>query len=388
MKISKILFLTLILMGTSAPLTQDLYLTSLPAIADYLQIDHHEVQLTVTYFLFGLCISQLVFGPISDKYGRKRPLIIGMLICIVGGIICALANDIKVLFFGRCLQGLGVGSGSVISRIIMRDSFGGRDLTYHNSYVASASVIILAIGPVIGGYIQQLLDWHFNFLFLVLLNSIIICMTIIFYRENSGRKTIYLDMSNFWTVLKNKQFSLSILHCGVTYAGIVAWLTATPIILQDSMGYSSTDCKWLYITSGLCFFTGTIIVRKLLKRILCHRVLEYGLLVAIFAGIIMLVFSNYFNMLAVVLPVGIFMMGAAMIFPTANSIALSQFSCISGYASAILGSSTILLGMLSSWLISYLPENTQLPLSIQLIFIMALNYAVFKSRTYPLLVDK
>lgn len=371
--LSKPMLITIILAGSIAQFSADLYLTSLPAISDFMQVGHHLSQLTITCFLLGLALSQLTFGPLSDKYGRRLPLIIGLCICMFGGVVCFLSNSIKMLLLGRFIQGVGAGAGSAITRSILRDLFAGKDLAHYMFISASFSVFVLALGPVIGGYVQHLLGWSYNFLTLVIFNSILIILTIAFCKETIKSRVLGVNLKAFFTVFGNFNFLRYSMHCNLSYAGIVAWLTATPIILQDAMKYSSTDCKWLYLTSGLGFLLGSVSGKKLLTYFSQKQVLKIGLSIALLAAALMLFLSSYANMLVIVGPIGIFMFGLSIVFPTAASMAMDEFKDLSGYASAVFGSSQVFIGMLSSYLMSYLPENTQVPLAITMLAISASN---------------
>ncbi len=147
------LFAIILLLATSGQIAADLYLPSLPFIAKGLKSPIHLVQLSLSLYMIGLASSQLIYGPLSDGIGRKKPIIIGFTLLVIGSIICLTASSIKSLIIGRCIQGMGAGCSISLSRAILRDIYTGKHLAKLGSYLAVCSVAIMASAPLVGGYI-------------------------------------------------------------------------------------------------------------------------------------------------------------------------------------------------------------------------------------------
>ena len=154
MQSNTLLFLIVILVGFFSGIASDIYIPSLPAIANDLKTNIEDVQWTLAIFMLGLSISQLIYGPISEGIGRKYPLIIGLFIVITGSFICFYASSIQNLIFGRFIQGLGAGAGASLWRSIFRDSFEGAQLAKYGGYLSILVAFIVPAAPTLGGYLQ------------------------------------------------------------------------------------------------------------------------------------------------------------------------------------------------------------------------------------------
>lgn len=362
----------------------DLYLPSLPGIAQDLQVNVHWSQFTITLYMFGYSISQLIYGPLSDGLGRRVLILVGMLLGLIGSILCTISPDIWWLYAGRLLQGLGLGAGMALSRPMLRDLFSKETLAVYNSYLAIVSVVILSVGPILGGYIEYYIGWRFNFLFLSLYAFVLI---IVFYLKvpetNPHLHPDHLKpaviLNNTITLISSFVFLRFTAAVFMTYAGILAWLTAAPIVLQEQAGLSPVEFGWLYVFSGLGFAVGGIINAWLVARLKIERMIFLGFFIQLIAGLFMIVtyWAGYFNVWVIIIPVTIYMVGSALIFPNASAGALSPFPKIAGTAGSIFGFLQILGGALSSALISLNKEENQLPMGIALLITAILAMWIF-----------
>ncbi|MCP4473120.1 MAG: multidrug effflux MFS transporter [Gammaproteobacteria bacterium] len=168
MKSKQTLFTILLLLGSIGQVAADLYLPSLPAISTSLAVSINSVQWSVSAYMWGFALSQLIYGPLSDGIGRKKPLLFGMSLALLGSIICLSAQSIDWLIIGRFTQGIGAGSGVILTRVIMRDIYSGSQLAKFGSYLSVAGVPIMAGAPLMGGIIEHILGWRANFVLLTL----------------------------------------------------------------------------------------------------------------------------------------------------------------------------------------------------------------------------
>lgn len=233
MKRENIFFIILVLISSLGHVSTDLYLPSLPAIAENLQASFQSVKLTISIYVLGFAIAPLIYGPLSDGIGRRKPLIAGLIIYLIGSLICFSAQNIQLLIAGRLLQGIGAGAGTTLFRSILRDLFSGDKLARYGSYSALVTVGALAAAPIIGGYLQLYLGWRSNFIFLFCITFLaLISVSFIIPETNQHLHPEHLTAkkikSNFFTLVSNPIFVSYSLINFLTYGAILAWLLQVP----------------------------------------------------------------------------------------------------------------------------------------------------------------
>ena len=255
------LFYMIILLTAMSHVTADLYLPSFYAIMQELNTDDSFVQMSMSLFMFGFAISQLIYGPLSDALGRRPPLIAGLILCLTGSLICCYASSIEMLNIGRFVQGLGVGSATVLGRAIMRDCFSGNRLIRYFSYLGSTVIIVMASAPLVGGYIQQFFDWRMNFAFLAFYTMLVLIGTYFLIPETHKNPSVeYIKISHFInsakTILLNKEFIGYTCCLALAYAGFLIWLSAGTILLEKGMRIGPIGVGWLIFTEGVFYAIG------------------------------------------------------------------------------------------------------------------------------------
>lgn len=353
----------------------DLYLPSLPAIATSLNATVSMVQATLFWYMVGYSFSRLIYGPLSDAFGRKKPLIVGLLVCLLGTIICVFANSVTILIIGRFLQGFGAGAGVVISGAIVRDKLEGAGLAKVFSYIGMANIILVAIAPVLGGYLQHHFGWRSGFIFLSVYILVALLVGGLFLHETNRYQTLEhlrprVMWSNFVELIKNRNCMIYTTCIFVVFAGLLAWLTAGPILLQNQVGVTPVGFGWTVMAVGFCYAVGAFSNGKLVSRFGMDKMLKVGILLLIMGGMVMFGFGIFriLNFWVVVIPVIIFMIGSSWIIPNAYAGALIPFARFAGFAGAIIGFIQVAGGSLASGLIAILPDHNQIPLALTLLF--------------------
>lgn len=382
---SIILLIIILLVSSLGQVTSDLYLPSLPNMAKSLDVSTHWIQFTIAIYMVGFSLSQLIYGPWSDAIGRRTPLLIGLSINFIGGLICWFSPNIYLLFLGRFLQGLGVGAANSLARPILRDLFEKEKLAIYNSYLAISGVFILSTAPVLGGYIQHYAGWRYNFLFLSLYGLFILWSYYSkvpetsrhHHRDNYKFKAILINAK---ILLKSPIFLRFSLCPLLTYAGILAWLTAAPIVLQEKVGLNPVQFGWLYIFSGIGFATGAFLNVKFVTRFGIDKMMELGFFCQLSAGGLMLFFYllGYINTYVIIAPILLFMMGSSLVFPNSSAGALTPFPKIAGMAGALFGFVQILGGAISSSAVALAQDENQFPIAIAFIITALLSMLVFR----------
>ncbi len=368
----KILFGIILSLTSLGHIASDIYLPSLPAIATGLNTTITLTQLSISFYMFGFCLSQLIYGPLSDGIGRIKPLIIGLTICLIGSIICSFSNSIYMFITGRIIQGLGAGVGVSLSRAILRDIFKGEALAKFASYLSIFNIAMISSAPILGGYFEHFGGWQTSFFFLTIYVIImIICIFTLLPETNDyinidNLKLVVLK-NNFITLISNPLFMGYSFFIFFSYGGVVAWLTVCPFLLQDIIGLSPIEFGWIATLEGVAYSIGSLINVRLIKKFNPNSLIKMGLLMMLFSGILLYGLGLlYLNTLVIIIPIFVFQCGTSFIFPNAFAGAFKSFSNIAGTASALYSAIQILGGAVFSGIVSYTNSNNQLSLAILL----------------------
>lgn len=358
-------------MGQAA---SDVYLPAMPAIKAALGTTEHLIQLSLSLFMFGFAASHLIYGPLSDGAGRKKPLIIGTVICLIGTVICQETNNIILFIFGRFLQGAGAGASSTLYRSILRDVYSGNHLAKIGSIMGISRILILATSPLIGSYILHYFGWRACFTFILIYAGACLLGAIFTLKETNQythlhENTLKEILGHTKTLLSHPVFMGYSLCIMITFGGILAWLTVLPFILQTTIGLTPIQFGWVSAIAGLFFAVGGFANAMLVEKQGLNKMLKIGLIVMFIGGLVMLGFglSHTMNTLVVIIPVIIYILGSSMIFANAYAGAFHPFPKIAGTAGAIFGFLQILGGAISSGIMSFTHTYNQTPLSIALI---------------------
>lgn len=354
---------------TLAQIGTDVYLPSLPDIKWHFGISNTETQLTITYYLIGFAFSQLFYGPLSDRYGRKPFLLLGTATYCMMSFVAANATSINTLLIARGLQGLGGGACSVIPRAIMRDHFTGKELEKIVIYQSMVWSIIPITMPLIGSYIQHFLGWRYNFLFLASISfvSLILCFL---FQESHQQKEKQLSVKNiikeYKNILMHKQF-VAHLICSIGIVGSsIAFNVTAPLIIRETLHLSTLQYGWSIFFVAVSFIFGISTNRWLLGKYSSLLIVKYGLIASTLCSLLLILFGFFssFHLLEFLIPIFFLEIGCALVFPSNAAKAMELFPHIAGKAAAIFGCSVFLGASLSSAIISLFSVRSLLPLGI------------------------
>ncbi|MER6914264.1 Bcr/CflA family multidrug efflux MFS transporter [Streptomyces sp. NPDC000594] len=370
------LLVTLVLGGLTAmpPLSMDMYLPALPAVTEALSAPAATVQLTLTACLAGMALGQLVVGPMSDKWGRRRPLLVGMVVYIVATAVCAFAPSAGLLIGFRLVQGLAGAAGIVIARAVVRDLYEGEEMARFFSTLMLISGVAPVIAPVIGAQVLRFTDWRGIFAVLTLVGVLLTLVVVKWLpetlpperRQDGGVGTALRTMRG---LLADRVFSGYVLIGGFAFAALFAYISASPFVVQEIYGGSAQTFSLLFAINSI----GLIAVGQLNGRVLVGRVdldtvLAAGLAVLTLAAVALVVMTTgvlgdpgLFGVSA-----GLFVLMAAMgvVMPNITARALSRTPHAAGSASALIGTSSFLTGALASPLVGIAGEGTAVPMAV------------------------
>ncbi|MDO0932653.1 multidrug effflux MFS transporter [Streptomyces sp. DG2A-72] len=370
------MLVTLILGGMTAvpPLTMDMYLPALPQVTESLHAPAATVQLTLTACLAGMALGQLVVGPMSDKWGRRRPLLIGLAVYIVATALCALAPTVEALVAFRLAQGLAGAAGIVIARAVVRDLYDGMDMARFLSTLMLISGVAPIVAPLIGGQILQVTDWRGVF---VVLTVVGVALAAVVWaklpetlppdeRHDGGVGETLRSMRR---LLANRAFSGYMIAGGFAFASLFAYISASPFVIQEIYGASPQTFSVLFgINSVGLIAVGQINGKALVGRFDLDKVLAVGLVIVIAAATALLLMSlDVFGEVGLVpVATALFVLMSAMgiTLPNTQALALMRTRRAAGSASALLGTSSFLIGAIASPLVGIAGEDTAVPMAV------------------------
>ncbi|AVH59089.1 MULTISPECIES: multidrug effflux MFS transporter [Streptomyces] len=370
------LLVTLILGGLTAipPLAMDMYLPALPEVTTSLHAPAATVQLTLTACLAGMALGQLVVGPMSDKWGRKRPLLAGLVVYVVATVLCAVAPGVEFLVAFRLAQGLAGAAGIVIARAVVRDLYDGVAMARFFSTLMLISGVAPIVAPLIGGQILRVTDWRGVF---VVLTAVGVALTALVWfrlpetlapadRHGGG---VGEALRSLRGLLADRVFAGYMLAGGFTFAALFAYISASPFVVQEIYGASPQTFSLLFGLNSVGLVTvGQINGKVLVGRVGLDKVLAVGLAVVAFAATALLLMTSGVFGEAGLVPVAaaLFVLMSAMgiALPNTQALALMRVRYAAGSASALLGTSSFLIGAIASPLVGIAGEHTAVPMAI------------------------
>lgn len=368
------IFLMILMIGTLPQISTDLYTPSIPAIAQSFAVPVNWVQMSLSLFVVTQAITQLFYGPLSDGIGRRKTLLIGFFIAIIGSGVCLFASNIEMLLLGRLIQGLGAGACSALFRSIFRDSFTGEQLSKLAAYLSNIVILSVVAAPFFGGLIQQYAGWRVVFICLTVYTITTFVVTFFCFKETSvhhhkDRLKLSFIAKTYFDLFCNRQFMGYTLCVFLSYGGLFAWITSGPVVLIKLVGISPSEFGMLTIFGGLAMFVANTINGKLVTKLGMPAMMRIGFLFMFLGGASMLLLAFAFPMhvITVLLPAVIFLFGVTFIFPNTFASAFAPLGHVAGYAGAVYGFVQTIGGAVFGLLLSHIVEHTQIPLAMMLI---------------------
>ncbi|WP_052499650.1 Bcr/CflA family multidrug efflux MFS transporter [Streptomyces vietnamensis] len=389
------LLVTLVLGGLTAlpPLSMDMYLPALPEVTGALRAPAATVQLTLTACLAGMALGQLVVGPMSDKWGRRRPLLIGMLVYVLATAVCALAPTAELLIGFRLLQGLAGAAGIVIARAVVRDLYDGVEMARFFSTLMLISGVAPIIAPLIGGQILRLTDWRGVFHVLTVIG---VLLTVVVWRflhetlpaERRHEGGVGEALRTMRGLLADRVFTGYMLTGGLAFAALFAYISASPFVVQEIYGASPQTFSLLFGLNSIGLVAvGQINGKLLVGRVSLDKALGFGLGTILLAGLALTLMTTGVLGKVGLAPVaaGLFVLMSAMglAMPNTNAQALMRTPHAAGSASALLGTSSFLIGAVASPLVGIAGEHTAVPMAVVQLGCAVLALACFLGLCRP-----
>ncbi|WP_114749995.1 multidrug effflux MFS transporter [Pleomorphovibrio marinus] len=375
------LFTLILLLGslsTISPFSIDMYLPGFPAIASSLGTSIARVQLSLTSYLVGIAVGQLFYGPLLDRFGRKKPLYVGLVIYILSSFACAAVSTVDELIYLRFIQAIGGCAGMVAAQTLVRDLFPVNKIAQAFAYLTLVIAVSPMIAPTVGGYLTAHLDWHYLFIVLGAITTVILIFTKLYLPPGlPPDPSISLKplkvFHKYVYVLKNKQFLTYILVGGIAGAAPFAYIAGSSDVFINLYGLSETTYGWIFAFLAVAMIGSTQLNHILLKKFSNQLIIRVALSYQVVLGVI-LVLGIYYDWFSVWVFVGmlfVFLTGHGLSIPNSAALSLAPFSQNAGSASAMMGFMRMAIGGLVTALVSIFHDGSALPMVLLMAFCIA-----------------
>jgi DHA1 family bicyclomycin/chloramphenicol resistance-like MFS transporter len=351
------------------PLTIDMYLPAFPELARELDTSASAVQLTLTGMLGGLAVGQLVIGPLSDAFGRRRPLIAGLLVHALASVLCALAPSIQVLSAVRVLQGFAGAAISVVALATVRDLFSGIAVARTMSRLMLVIGLAPIVAPSIGGFILTVTDWRGIFVVLAATAVLLILVAFLGLRETlpaERRRSARLGatLRTYASLLKDRTFVALVFMGGLMFASIFAYVSGASFVLQEGFGLDERTFGLVFGANALTLTVFSQVNPTLIRRFGQVNVLTGAILVSATAAasLILTGLTGLWGLAGVLVPLMVVLGAAGLAMPNTPSLALNRHGEAAGTASAMLGCVQFGVGALVAPLVGAFGSTTAVPM--------------------------
>lgn len=357
-------------MTALGPFSIDMYLPSFPAIAADLNTTIGQVTLSLSSYFIGLSAGQLLYGPLLDKYGRKKPVYAGLGVYLLASFACMMSRDIDSLIAFRFIQAVGGCAAGVAAVAMVRDLFP----VEKNAKVFALLMLVLGaspmIAPTVGGYVTATLGWNAIFLILAIL-ALIILAAVVFILPESYEPNRSLSLKpepilrNFWLVLKEPQFYTYALTGSLAFAGLFSYVAGSPMIFMKVYHLSERNYGWIFAGLSVGFIGSSQVNSLLLRKFSSQQIVPAALLGQMIFGLLFAVcaLNNWLDLTGTLVMLFLILSCVGLINPNASALSLAPFTQHAGSASALMGAMQLGVGALASVAIGMFKSQTSIPLA-------------------------
>ena len=372
---SPLMIALLIAMATLNPISVNMIVPALTAMADGLGTDFATVQLTLSCYLFATAIAQLIHGPLSDKFGRRPVLLWGVLIYVGASVLCLVATSVWAVILGRILQGVGAAAGFALCRAIVRDLYERERAASMLGYITMGFSTAPMVAPLIGGLLSDHLGWRLIFLFMAVVSLVMLIFLWLALPETrkpmpEGQERVGF-FQGFAVLARIPAFWAYALNTGLMAGIFFAFLGGAPFVAMTHFGMSGTAYGIYFAMSPIAFFLGNFLTGRLTMRLGTGSMMRAGNVLGLVAGIclIALLGSGWQSPLALFVPV--WFIGLANGLSLSNSMAgaVSVRPALAGTAAGITGSFQIGFGAVATVVVGYLLTVVQSPMPLPFLMV-------------------
>lgn len=348
-------------------LSTDIYLPAMPQMMKDLQGD---IELTITGFLVGFSIGQLFWGPISDRYGRKLPMTIGLLLFIIGSIGCALSTTIVEIVLFRVFQAFGACVGPMLSRAMVRDTLEKIKAAEMLSTLMTLMAIAPIIGPLIGGQLLKFTTWHSIFWLLALIGFLMLIAAIRLPETlpNKKRKgtSLWEAFKKYKILFRKRDFMVYTLCVTFYYVAVYAFVAGSPLVYINFFGLSPEDYGWLFAVNIVGIAALSFINRYLVRRYTLDNLLKTSTAISMLAGLLLvtMAYTGFGGLWSIAISVFFVLSMNGVIAACSTASALDKVPEMAGAGSALLGALQYGSGIVSTLLLAFFGNGSGNPLTM------------------------
>ncbi|UPL49029.1 multidrug effflux MFS transporter [Hymenobacter sublimis] len=364
-------FLILILGTLSAlgPFSIDMYLPGFPAIAQDLHTTVAEVSLSLSSFFIGVSAGQLLYGPLLDRFGRKKPLYVGLLLYVLASVGCYLAPSIDSLIALRFVQALGSCAATVAAVAMVRDLFPVQDAPKVFSLLTLVISVSPMLAPTVGSYMIAAYGWQSVFLVLFAMGALMLLASIFWLPESYQPDPTYSlhprpILTTFWSVLREPQFFTYALTGAMTFGGLLAYVSGSPLVFMDIFGASEKVYGWIFALLSVGFIGSSQVNSLVLRYYRSEQIVLAAMICQSVIGLVFLLGTSlgWFGMEATVVMLFLFLCCLGFANPNAAALSIAPFSKNAGSAAALMGATQMAVGALASFGVSMFNTHTAVPM--------------------------
>ncbi|MGP3071636.1 multidrug efflux MFS transporter EmrD, partial [Serratia ureilytica] len=365
------LLVMLILLVAVGQMAQTIYVPVIADIAHDLSVRTGAVQRVMAAYLLTYGFSQLIYGPISDRIGRRPVILTGMMIFLVGALGALLSTNLTMLVAASAIQGMGTGVAGVMARTMPRDLYAGTALRYANSLLNMGILVSPLLAPVIGGALAMVFGWRACYAFLLALCA---CVAFAMFRWLPETRPVQTEkrrmLASFRQLLSDSTFSCYLVMLIGALAGIAVFEASCGVLMGGVLGLSGLTVSILFILPIPAAFFGAWYAGRDGKTF--HTLMWHSVISCLLAGAMMWIpgWFGVMNIWTLIVPAALFFFGAGMLFPLATTGAMEPFPYLAGAAGALVGGMQNMGSGLATWLSAMLPQTGQFSLGL-LMFAMA-----------------
>ncbi len=382
-------------------ISTNIYAPSLPSMVDFFATDAASVQMTISVYMAAFAVGQLIYGPLSDRFGRRKILLGGLIIFVVTTVMIivlpSMYRSVDLLIVGRGLQALGACSGPVVARAIMRDLYSREETAKVMAYIAMAMGLAPAFAPVLGGYLEEWFDWRASFVavllfaFAVFLASIKMPETNKHRAANAAERPITL-ITNYGMLLTSRAYWGFVSVGSLVFGAMFGFQVGAPFIVIEMLGYAPSSYGWFSVTGIGGYMVGSWVTSRIADRVGVDRMVPLGVTIVMIGAVVFLALGllGTLSIWTLFGPLALMAFGMAILFPSTLAGSISVFPRFAGAASALYGFIQMLTAAVTITVVGLLSDGTHMPMvwvvSLTMIaaFVVAMLGGPGRERRQPL----